>query len=97
MIGQLADQAGATSTRLDAIAKILSRHASVVNALDGLDHQVAAIAGQLSKLAVRSTASGEDYEPVPVPRWWHLADTEREAAALPACREHHPLCLYTLD
>ena len=118
LIGQLAEQVDAIGTRLGGIAKILSRHASVVNALDGLDHQVAAITDQLAKLAARNTASGEDYQPVPPPRWWHLTDTEREtaiarlsawtdhvyrpgyghlAAALPACWEQHPLCLYTID
>jgi hypothetical protein len=117
-ISQLTDQADATTRRLDNIANILSRHAAVVNALDGLDQQVTTIADQVSKLAAMNTATGQDYQPVAAPRWWQLTDTEKEtaiarlrdwtdqiyrpgyghlAAALPACWDQHPLCLYTLD
>jgi hypothetical protein len=111
MITQLADQ-------VSGIAKVLSRHASVVNALDGIDQQVIAIAEQVDRLAARIVGGGGEYEPAPAPRWWKLGDADREAAvarlrawveqvyrpgyghlaaALPACWEQHPLCLYALD
>jgi hypothetical protein len=118
-IGDLARRADTTATRIDAITKILGHHATTVNALDGLDRQVTAIARHLEDLAATSpSASDGEYQPIGPPRWWHLTDAEREtaitrlrawieqvyqpgyghlAATLPACWEHHPLCLYTLD
>ena len=80
LIGQLTDQIAGVIARLDGMAAILSRHASVVNALDGLDQQVTAIADQVGKLAARNAAGGDDYQPVPVPCWWRLNEAEREAA-----------------
>ncbi len=81
-IGQLRDRAEATAVRLDAIATILGRHASVVNAIDGIDEQVAGIARQLDDLAAANTrAAADTYEPAPAPRWWQLRDAERANAS----------------
>jgi hypothetical protein len=79
----LAAEATSASTRIDGIDRTLTRQAAIVDALDGLDGQVAALALHLAELA----ADDEDdqpeapsYRPVPAPRWWKLTATEREAA-----------------
>ncbi len=78
---QLSEQATATQTTVDAITRILRRHASAVKALSDLDHQVTAIASQVTELADQiAGTSGESYDPVPAPRWWLIADAERQAA-----------------
>jgi hypothetical protein len=79
-VEQLGERAGTTGARIDALTIILGRHAAVVNSLDGLDDQVAALARQLDDLAGHSGPAGDSYEPGPAPRWWRLTDTEREAA-----------------
>jgi hypothetical protein len=80
-VEQLAGRADAASTRIDAITSILGRHATVINALDGLDRQVTTIARQVSDLVAESAPAAHGYEPVPPPRWWHLSETERQASA----------------
>jgi hypothetical protein len=77
----LADRAGTASARIDAIASILGRHATVISALDGLDRQVTAIASQLADYAAGNISAAQDYEPVPQPRWWRLTDAERQTSA----------------
>src|SRR6185437_7504894 len=57
---ELGDRAEAIAGRVDAIATILGRHASVINAIDGIDEQVAAIARQIADLAAVSSAAEED-------------------------------------
>ena len=107
------------AARTDALSTTLSHHSAIVNALDGLDTQVAELTRQLADRA-EASASGKNarYRPVPSPRWWKLRGTDRDtaigrlrawveriyrpgygkvAAALPACWEQHPFCLYTLD
>jgi hypothetical protein len=79
-LGILNERADATSSRLDDITGVLSQHASVVNALDGLDRQVTSLADQIASLAADGTRDSPSYQPVPAPRWWQLTGTEREAA-----------------
>jgi len=79
-LGRLGQRADAASSRIDAIADILARHASAMNALDGIDRQVASLARQIADLAASRDSDSPVYQPVSAPRWWHLADTEREAA-----------------
>jgi hypothetical protein len=119
---ELAAEAASASTRIDGIGGTLARQAAIIDALDGLDGQVAALARHLTELAADGyeddETAGASYRPVPPPRWWKLTAAEREAAldrlrawveqvyrpgygqlaaALPACWENHPLCLYILD
>src|ERR1035438_3002214 len=64
---EAAAEAASVRTRIDAIGATIARHAAIVDALDGLDDQVAAIARQLAGL----TGTGGDqegpayYRPVP--------------------------------
>jgi hypothetical protein len=53
-----------------------------VDALDGLDAQVAALARQLTELADDEDSDQEDrsYHPLPPPRWWKITGPERDAA-----------------
>ena len=80
-LDRLTAQAEAAGGRIDALTVILGRHAAVVNALDGLDDQVAALATQIDDLAGRARDDTGSYEPAPAPAWWRLAGTERDAAA----------------
>src|ERR1700678_2731965 len=77
-LGQRADTAAG---RIDALTIVLGRHATLVNALGGLDDQVAALTEQLAELTGRGSGDGEAYQPAPAPRWWRLAGTERDDAA----------------
>jgi len=79
-LGRLSERADNTSSRIDAIVSILSHHACIVNALDGLDHQVASIARQIAALTASNEPGSQSYQPAPAPRWWQLADAEREPA-----------------
>lgn len=80
-VSRLGEHVQATASTVDAITRILGHHASVANALDGLDQQVAAIASQIAELAAKAAATDDtSYQPVPAPRWWRITDTERQAA-----------------
>jgi hypothetical protein len=80
---EAAAEAASVRTRIDAISATLARHAAIVDALDGLDDQVAALARQLAGLT--GTGGGDQegpgyYRPVPPPRWWKLTGAEHDAA-----------------
>jgi hypothetical protein len=119
-LGELTAEAASLSTCVDGISTTLRRQAAIVDALDGLDTQVAALARHLPELADDEDDELESryYQPIPPPRWWKITGTERDAAIerlrawvdqiyrpsygqlaamLPACWEHHSLCLYLLD
>jgi hypothetical protein len=120
--GRLADLARGlteTSGRVDDVHDLAARQLALLETLDGLDQQVAALTARLTKMTAGTSAgSAAEYQPVPAPRWWKLDGTEREealdrlrawveqiyrpgyghlAAALGACWDQHPLCLYGLD
>jgi hypothetical protein len=84
----LAAEITTTTARANALNVSVSRHAAIVNALDGLDTQVAELARQLASRAGGPTggtdpAGDKDggYQPVPTPRWWKLRGPDRDAAA----------------
>src|ERR1022692_1134754 len=81
---ELAAEAASASTRIDGIGGTLARQAAIIDALDGLDGQVAALARHLAELAADGyeddETAGASYRPVPPPRWWKLTAAEREAA-----------------
>jgi len=84
---ELAAEAASASTRIDGIGGTLARQAAIIDALDGLDGQVAALARQLAELAELAAEGYEDdeqdgprYRPVASPRWWKLAQEDREMA-----------------
>jgi hypothetical protein len=79
---ELATETASASTRIDGIGGTLTRQAAIIDALDGLDGQVAALARQLADLAADDKAGEQDaasYRPVPAPRWWKLTAAERDA------------------
>lgn len=60
----------------------LARHNVILEGLDGLDREVAALTHQLT-IRVDTTTDGQDtsrYLPVPPPRWWKIDGPEREMA-----------------
>ena len=78
---ELAAQLTAAGTRITETTATLARHSATLDELAG---HVAVLASQVTVLnASRNGNEGPDsegYQPVPAPRWWKLADTEREAA-----------------
>jgi len=70
--------------RLDAIGGTATRQAAILDSLDGLDQQVAALATRLTTLAAAGSgtpdADAEPGQPAPAPRWWKLRGQEREEA-----------------
>jgi hypothetical protein len=80
---ELAAETASASTQIDGIDGTLGRQAATIDALDGLDQQVAALARQLADLAADNEEDKQDapsYRPVPAPRWWKLTAAERNAA-----------------
>ena len=80
---QLRDLAAEVGTRIDDVGSTLDRQAAIVEALDGIDIQVAALARQLAELADDDEQDDDEargYRPVPPPRWWKLIGAERDAA-----------------
>jgi hypothetical protein len=81
---ELAGHAEQMSTRLDDAAAALGQQAAILDTLDGLDEQVAAIAAQLTELASADSKpdgeAGKGYRPIPAPRWWQIAGGERDSA-----------------
>jgi hypothetical protein len=78
-----AAEAASVRARMDAIGATLARHAAIVDALDGLDDQVAVLARQVAGLAGSDSGDREDpgyYRPVPAPRWWKLTGAEHDTA-----------------
>ena len=77
----LAAETTTTTARTNALNATVSHHAAIVNALDGLDAQVAELARQLAGRAAASTGGKDDgYQPVPSPRWWKLRGPDRDTA-----------------
>jgi hypothetical protein len=89
LIASLGGRTDALGARFDAVTTILGRHATVINAIDGIDRQVTAIARQLAELA-SSDEDDEGYQPAAAPRWWHPRDPEKATATarLQAWVEH---------
>ncbi len=89
----LSAQLAGLGTRLDDAAGALARQGAILEALNGLDKQVAALAARLGGGAVRDDAGSPDggggnpdcdrdeaYQPIPAPRWWQLTGAERDKA-----------------
>jgi len=81
-LAEMACQLTDTSERVDSIHDIAARQAALLDTLDGLDQQVAALATQLTEIAAPdgTDEDSEAYQPVPAPRWWKLDGADREQA-----------------
>lgn len=79
---ELARQAADTSARVEGIHATAARQATILDALDGLDQQVAALAARLTSLTAArgSEEADERYRPAPVTQWWKLDGEERNEA-----------------
>ena len=80
-LAELARQAQSTSENLIKMQATAVRQAAVLDALDGLDREVATLASRIADLTgSRADDEGEEdkYQPIPVPRWWNLSGAERE-------------------
>jgi len=84
-----------TTTQLDALAAdvaelarhadrantALARHTTLLDSLEGLGGQVAALADQLAMMSAASADEvGSQYQPTPQPRWWKLTGADRDTA-----------------
>src|SRR5215467_15920672 len=83
-LAELARELTSTGDRLGEVLVTAARQAAVLDALGGLDQQVAALADRLALLAAGQDP-GDDpdagtYSPPPAPRWWKLSGDEREPA-----------------
>jgi hypothetical protein len=81
-LAELARQLAETSDRANAAHAMAARQAAILDSLDGLDQQVAALATQLTGMAATSNGEqdGEVGQPARTPRWWKLHGEEREEA-----------------
>ena len=69
-----------TSDRVASVHDLAARQAALLETLDSLDQQVAALTARLTTMASTVARDGESYQPVPAPRWWKLTGAEREEA-----------------
>ncbi len=83
-LAEMARQFTETSEHLDSIRDIAPRQAALLETLDSLDQQVAALATQLTSMAAAKSVDedGEPYQPEPTPRWWKLGGADREEASV---------------
>jgi hypothetical protein len=83
-LAELAGQLAKTSGRADAAHATAAREAAILDSLDGLDQQVAALVTQLTGMAATSNGDGgqdgEVGQPARAPRWWKLHGEQREEA-----------------
>jgi hypothetical protein len=83
-LADLARELTSTSDRLGEVLATAARQAAILDALDGLDQQVAGLADRLTLLVAGQEDGGDTdagiYRPPPAPRWWKLSGDEREAA-----------------
>jgi hypothetical protein len=78
LVQQLAD----TTDAVTGMQATTDRQAAILDSLDGLDQQVAALAAKLTHLVPAYEEDGGDdsYQPAPTARWWKLTGGEREQA-----------------
>jgi hypothetical protein len=69
-----------TSDRAGAVHEVAARQTALLDALDGIDQQVGALARRLTEIAGAANPNDEAYQPDPGPRWWKLDGPEREEA-----------------
>jgi len=117
-LDEVSRQLAESGDRAGTVHDMAAKQMALLDALEGIDHQVGALARRLTEIAGSTSEDNEAYQPVPGPRWWKLDGPEREealnrlrawveqvylpqyghlAAALGACWDQHPLCLYGLD
>jgi hypothetical protein len=76
---ELSAQLAQARDRMNDITATAVHQAAMLDALDGLDRRVAALATRLTHLTDEDSP-GREYQPVPAPRWWALDGPEREDA-----------------
>ncbi len=79
-LNEVARQLAQTSDRSGAVHDATARQAALLDALDGIDQQVAALARRLSEITDVKNRDDNAYQPVPGPRWWKLDGPERDEA-----------------
>jgi hypothetical protein len=80
-LADLCDRIAATSERVHTMEAATARQGAILDALDGLDQHVAALADRLTQMAsAASPEDSEEYQPFPAPRWWALDGPERKDA-----------------
>jgi hypothetical protein len=77
----LASELAALARQAEGNSAELARHTAILDGLDGLGGQVAALAGRLAMTGLHN-AGGDSphYQPVPPPRWWKLTGPDRDRA-----------------
>jgi hypothetical protein len=79
-LDKLAGQLAETGDQSAAVHDIAAKQAALLDALDAIDQQVAALARQLSAMAGPGSGDDNAHRPIPGPRWWKLDGPQREEA-----------------
>jgi hypothetical protein len=79
-LDELSRQLAESGDRAGAVHDVAARQAALLDALEGIDQQVAALARRLTDMAGTTGADDETYQPAPGPRWWKLNGPERKEA-----------------
>jgi len=69
------------ATLVTGLGRTLTDQAAILNGLDGLHEQIAALAARLTEIHPARDSDSQCYTPRPAPRWWRLDGDARELAA----------------
>jgi hypothetical protein len=69
------------ATLVTGLGRTLRDQAAILDGLDGMHEQVAALAARLAEIHPVCDSDSQCYTPRPAPRWWRLDGDARERAA----------------
>ena len=81
-VDELTRQLGEVAERVGTVHGLTAKQAAVLETLDGLDQQVAALTTRLTQITARESSDegSETSQARAAPRWWKLDGTERDEA-----------------
>jgi hypothetical protein len=79
-LDDLSKQLTEVTQQADAVHDLACRQAALLETLDGLDQQLAALTTRLTQTTARANRdeSSETHQATPAPRWWNLDGAERD-------------------
>ena len=81
-LDELAQQLAEAVEGVDAVRDLAAKQAALLETLEGLDQQVAALTTRLTQMTAAGNRDddSEAYQMAPAPRWWKLDGPERDEA-----------------
>jgi hypothetical protein len=81
-LDELTRQLAGVAERVGTVHDVAGKQAALLETLDGLDKQVAALTTRLTQIAAHGSSDegSETYQARPAPQWWKLDGTEHDEA-----------------